>query len=543
MRKKIINTIFGVGLLSLSFILFSCSNGNNDNTTTIPTTLTPVTTTSTTPTTSSRVVTTTTIDGYKVVFDSDGGSNVDTEIVEKNGKVVKPSDPIRGDNVFLGWYNGDTLFDFNTLISSDITLKAKWYGAQFNIGGIADNSVNYITATFKDDYIIDGANVFNKNLAKFLFGCATIYGKDEAINKLLLDNSFDGIINYPNNDNPYEGICFTFANKTTSNGKVIIAVVRGMDYGDEWCDNFNVGDTGDHAGFSRAASVVEDALIKYVDDNKSEEDVKIMICGYSRAGAVSNILASKLLSKDIKITQDNNLYTYTFEAPKGLLKENAIRYDNVFNIIIDGDFITNILPDAYGFARCGIDINIYNDELSSLIKEYNTKLKLPEFSSVEGLFSTRGEFAEYVINILISYNEKEELKMSSRSELMNNYSDLFSFLFDKLMFGIKPQTKAKLSASIQSLIDVSPVNVISMLGDGKVLHDFLKPFLDEDGISYTDIELTSACEKLTGFIAGPANPIVFMLVMPTARNDMIGMFMMHAPIIPYILLTSYKHVE
>ena len=133
--------------------------------------------------------------------------------------------------------------------------------------------------------------------------------------------------------------------------------------------------------------------------------------------------------------------------------------------------------------------------------------------------------------------------MSSRSELMNNYSDLFSFLFDKLMFGIKPQTKAKLSASIQSLIDVSPVNVISMLGDGKALHDFLKPFLDEDGISYTDIELTSACEKLTGFVAGPASPIMFMLITPTARNDMIGMFMMHAPIIPYILLTSYKHVE
>ena len=63
----------------------------------------------------------------KVTFDVDGGSNVESQEVSNNGKVTKPADPTKEDYKFLGWYteSGD-LYDFDTVLSGDITLYAHW---------------------------------------------------------------------------------------------------------------------------------------------------------------------------------------------------------------------------------------------------------------------------------------------------------------------------------------------------------------------------------------------------------------------------------
>ncbi len=75
------------------------------------------------------------IEQVTVTFDSDGGSKVNERIVDKNGKVAKPNNPVKLSSdekiayVFDGWYleNSDTEFDFeNTPVTADITLKAKW---------------------------------------------------------------------------------------------------------------------------------------------------------------------------------------------------------------------------------------------------------------------------------------------------------------------------------------------------------------------------------------------------------------------------------
>ena len=64
---------------------------------------------------------------YTVTFNSDGGSNVASQQVEKGGLVVKPSDPIKTDSVFIGWFNGSTPWNFETdTVTEDITLTARW---------------------------------------------------------------------------------------------------------------------------------------------------------------------------------------------------------------------------------------------------------------------------------------------------------------------------------------------------------------------------------------------------------------------------------
>ncbi len=63
---------------------------------------------------------------YKVVFDSNGGSEVEMQEVSPGEKVLKPTDPVRDGYQFEGWFYGDSKFDFSKVISKDTTLKAKW---------------------------------------------------------------------------------------------------------------------------------------------------------------------------------------------------------------------------------------------------------------------------------------------------------------------------------------------------------------------------------------------------------------------------------
>ena len=66
---------------------------------------------------------------YTVKFDSNGGSTVDLQHVEPGQQAVEPEDPTRSGYTFAGWYTDSdftTRYDFNTEVSGNITLYAKW---------------------------------------------------------------------------------------------------------------------------------------------------------------------------------------------------------------------------------------------------------------------------------------------------------------------------------------------------------------------------------------------------------------------------------
>ena len=67
--------------------------------------------------------------GYKVTFDSQGGSAVPAANPVQGKPMVAPSDPVRGGYTFLGWYtdaDGTAAWNFSDPVASDMTLYAKW---------------------------------------------------------------------------------------------------------------------------------------------------------------------------------------------------------------------------------------------------------------------------------------------------------------------------------------------------------------------------------------------------------------------------------
>lgn len=81
---------------------------------------------------------------YTVTFDSNGGTSVQQQVVEKGKNAKQPKEPTRDGYLFVEWQYNNHLFDFSTEIKQDITLKAKWmevkedeklYTVKFNTDG------------------------------------------------------------------------------------------------------------------------------------------------------------------------------------------------------------------------------------------------------------------------------------------------------------------------------------------------------------------------------------------------------------------------
>lgn len=66
---------------------------------------------------------------FVVEFETNGGSNIDNQMVTPGNKVEKPENPTKDGYTFENWYvdeNCSTVFDFDTAITSNKTIYAKW---------------------------------------------------------------------------------------------------------------------------------------------------------------------------------------------------------------------------------------------------------------------------------------------------------------------------------------------------------------------------------------------------------------------------------
>ena len=87
-----------------------------------------------------------------VRFDTDGGSTISRQIIEKGKKATKPKDPIKKDYKFVEWQLDDKTFDFDTELEENTTLKAKW-----------EKEGEKVTVTFNSD---GGSNVASQSIEK-----------------------------------------------------------------------------------------------------------------------------------------------------------------------------------------------------------------------------------------------------------------------------------------------------------------------------------------------------------------------------------------
>ena len=133
---------------------------------------------------------------YTVEFNSNGGTEVESQKVQEGSKVTKPTDPTRSNYTFAGWYSDAALedaFDFeNDTITANTTLYAKWekdtsgdvtfYTVTFNCKGGSEVAAQEVVSGEKalkpDDPIREGMNFAGWHTDE---ECTAPYDFDEAV--------------------------------------------------------------------------------------------------------------------------------------------------------------------------------------------------------------------------------------------------------------------------------------------------------------------------------------------------------------------------
>ena len=102
-----------------------------------------------------------------VTFDFDNGTEAENKQVENSEKVTPPTAPTKDGYIFAGWYTKDTSgnwaakpFDFNTLITDDMTLYARWEKVPVDTYVVTvENGVAWVEADAETEAVAAGESI------------------------------------------------------------------------------------------------------------------------------------------------------------------------------------------------------------------------------------------------------------------------------------------------------------------------------------------------------------------------------------------------
>ena len=399
---------------------------------------------------------------------------------------------------------------------------------------------------FDDEYFLSDPKEYNKDLSMLSLGASIATGDKTGGNAFLNAAEFKDISTHDYDVAPSKDTMGYFmAHKTIDEYELVTVSFRGFNYGLEWANNFQIGKTGDHEGFAARGAEAYAAFKTYIATYASGKALKVWINGYSRAGALSNVLASLILrNNELPITQDN-MFVYTFEAPASLDEPNALPYANVHNINNQGDLITFIPPAEYNLYRCGVDYPIYDPNVSTLMNEFDSQIVIPEFQESDDLgemVTSDAELRDFLLNSMfereIEEGESTETYANTREQYVDNYQTGLSNAIG-YVFAMKASTRAAMLEDLQANIWTA----LTIIGDdtGEELANFIKGYLDRDGVVYDAESLQADCATLIKGVQNLFPMLLGSLAMGGASKDnLFRLLDNHYPETTYVLL---KHAH
>ncbi len=159
---------------------------------------------------------------------------------------------------------------------------------------------------------------------------------------------------------------------TSGSDYTLLAVIpRSADYEKEWISNFTLGSSGDADGFDDSAEKSLDYVKGYISDHGITGNIKVWTTGFSRGGAVVNLIGKKLiddptgyLGEGVEL-KSSDLYAYAFAVPKVADTSNDPRdpkYASIFNVSANTELPSKIAPSNMGFDRYGTDIPLIKEQ-------------------------------------------------------------------------------------------------------------------------------------------------------------------------------------
>ena len=148
----------------------------------------------------------------------------------------------------------------------------------------------------------------------------------------------------------------------------LFVVIKGSYYGAEFGGNMIVGRTGEahgaHLGFYSAREKALEHIARSIREFGLTGNVRFLTTGYSRGGAVSNLVASQITDMALDGTMEGmwgvtsrreDIYGFCFEPALCQYDTDSRedRYGNILNVMDPNDLVTKVPPRQYGFTLYG----------------------------------------------------------------------------------------------------------------------------------------------------------------------------------------------
>ena len=233
-----------------------------------------------------------------------------------------------------------------------VDLKKQRLELRCPTGGAAGKT-NLSCIEFEEDFLPCDSCFFSGAAAKTAAALSLSAADNAALRENLTALGYGDLLFIAphNTDSDKIGMCLATRRKEDA---VEIAVVLCGTNGDEWYSNFDIGYSAEHRGFAKAADFAELKLGDYVFTRAIGTDPDFFITGYSRGGAVANILAKRLCDR----YGINHVWAYTFASPSTTIGRRVARYSSIFNLTRDEDFFTRVPLEGWGYTKYGRPISL-----------------------------------------------------------------------------------------------------------------------------------------------------------------------------------------
>lgn len=401
---------------------------------------------------------------------------------------------------------------------------------------------------YNDNYFKEDAKKYNQDLAELSLASSIATGYKERGTKFFTDCGFKDIEAVSYDTEPtLDTAGYFLAHTRVEDYELFVIAFRGFQYGQEWGNNLLIGKSGDHEGLAIRANEAYVKLQAYIGKYSQERALKLWINGYSRAGGLSNILSSLILRENkVNVTQEN-MYVYTFETPKVLSREHALAYENVHNIVNKADLITYIAPEQYGLYRCGVDHEIFDSNVSTLVKALDEGVNIQEYEettinlSEEITLHNEKEMIEYIISCATNRESSDESSLiNTREQYVDNLQGSIVNVVG-LMFALSDETKNEIIADIKTKAE-NIWSLLAIISSGESMLEYLAPYLEKDSIQYDEEILEKDLEKVRDLAFTAFNPVI-MIFMGGQSQDLVRIIDMHFPEVTYVLLVNQRTID
>ena len=236
------------------------------------------------------------------------------------------------------------------------------------------------------------------------------------------------------------------------------------------------------------------------------------------------------------------VFGYTFEAPATATPEilEILTCHNVHNIRNSSDIVTCVPPEVYDLHRIGTDYDLAVQNYEDYVAMFDSTINIPEPVEVtidSVTYNTDADITKAIVDYAFREEEDSDKTASNRQDYVDRYQNGFCNVVG-LMFAMSTSTRNEMITALNNLDGLSKMYILM---DGTYLANFLKPYFDQDGLTYDKDTLNDDCQAVCNALINLLSPVLMIYMDSVKAPALTRILNLHYSEVTYSLLKYAPH--